>query len=163
MIDQLVYDLKWEIDLEEKYRSIPDEVKNLFCARLSTQHDPHTPNVTCPSPLLVIDLRHAEDYDVIRLQGSCSMPLEHLHKETVSPFDFDDNSELRRQWVSLNALFCRESVSSMLVSHGTSPVIILDYDGDTARMATAILRAKNHNVYSVMGGMSKLAHRLERL
>lgn len=53
---------------------------------------------------------------------------------------------LEAQWVELEQIFA--NVSDL----GSHHVLVVCYDGDTARVATSVLRAKGINADSVRGG-----------
>ena len=70
---------------------------------------------------------------------------------------FFDSQALEAQWRELESLFGFQNAESEsplkeLASSGRS-VMLICYDGDTARIATSVLRAKNIRASSIRGGM----------
>jgi hypothetical protein len=62
---------------------------------------------------------------------------------------FSDSAVLEAQWVELEQIFKNERLVSDL---GLHHVLVVCYSGDTARVATSVLRAKGINADSVRGG-----------
>jgi cysteine synthase A len=60
---------------------------------------------------------------------------------------------LEAQWVELERIFSNASLVSDLDSHR---VLLLCYDGNTARVATSVLRAKGLEAESIRGGCQVL-------
>lgn len=75
------------------------------------------------------------------------MPLSSVGPHTGSPFS--DPAVLEAQWVELEQIFKDERLVSEL---GSYHVLIVCYNGDTARVATSVLRAKGIDADSVHGG-----------
>lgn len=89
----------------------------------------------------MIDLRQPADFQSWHLPGSANYPLVSLRPHTASPFS--DAGVLEAQWVELERIF--HDVSG-------GHVLVVCYDGDTARVATSVLRAKGLEADSVRGG-----------
>lgn len=153
-IDQGLYDLKWEIDYTQCYRSIPDEVASLKDSYLCTNKycgaQGRCYSSRSGSDILFFDLRSAPDFIEHHIAGAVNSPLEGLSKHNASPFDFDDTSELRRQWSILQTKLADEEIAHLGKS---TAVIVLDYNGDTSRVATAIMRSKGQSAFSFLHGM----------
>lgn len=101
----------------------------------------------------MLDLRQSKDFGALRLPNSINLPLETLNSDTCSPFQ--DSSTLEKQWIELDLLFRDDSARNPLKNHGSivdHQVLVVCYDGDTSRVATSILRAKNVEAFSVRGG-----------
>ncbi|PFH61101.1 hypothetical protein XA68_18255 [Ophiocordyceps unilateralis] len=104
-----------------------------------------------PKPgTVVIDLRQAADFARFSLPASVNLPL--VESETVSPFS--DPRILRALWLRLEDTF--KTTDPMLLLDGKR-ILLLCYDGDSARVATSVLRAKGHEADSVRGGFGALA------
>ncbi|KIM99625.1 hypothetical protein OIDMADRAFT_181057 [Oidiodendron maius Zn] len=104
---------------------------------------------------LLIDLRNSADFVVGHLPGALNWPLRSLVAGGKSPFF--DSQALETQWRELESLFGSRNAESEnplkeLASSGQS-VMLICYDGDTARIATSVLRAKNIQASSIRGGM----------
>jgi cysteine synthase A len=94
----------------------------------------------------VIDLRQSTDYDIWHLPGSQNKPLTSLGPHTPSPFS--DAGVLEAQWIELEKIF--QDVSDL------RHVLVVCYNGDSARVATSVLRAKGLEADSVLGGYGAL-------
>lgn len=66
---------------------------------------------------------------------------------------FSDPGVLEAQWSELEAMFKDPSVITKLDSHH---VLVICYNGDTARVATSVLRAKGIEADSLRGGYQAL-------
>lgn len=153
-IDQELYDLKWEIDYTQCCRSIPDEVASLkdshLCTDKSCEAQGRCISSRSDSDILFFDLRSAPDFIEYHVAGAVNSPLQGLSKHNTSPFDFDDTSELKRQWSILQTKLADEESAHLEES---TAVIVLDYNGDTSRVATAIMRSKGQSAFSFLHGM----------
>ncbi|KAH1490832.1 hypothetical protein KXX42_009350, partial [Aspergillus fumigatus] len=99
----------------------------------------------------VLDLRTAADYSTWHLPGSVNIPLRSLDSHTPKPFA--DPSVLEAQWLELETLFkTEEALSKLRGQH----VLVICYHGDTARVATSVLRAKGIEADSLRGGYQAL-------
>ncbi|PYI12023.1 tryptophan synthase beta subunit-like PLP-dependent enzyme [Aspergillus sclerotiicarbonarius CBS 121057] len=99
----------------------------------------------------VLDLRTAADFATWNLPGSVSIPLQSLDSHTPKPFS--EPGVLEAQWLELEALFSNEGALSKLNAHR---VLVICYNGDTARVATSVLRAKGIEADSLRGGYQAL-------
>ncbi|EAW13404.1 putative cysteine synthase B [Aspergillus clavatus NRRL 1] len=99
----------------------------------------------------VLDLRTAADYSTWNLPGSVNLPLCSVDSHTPKPFT--EPSVLEAQWLELEALFTNEQALHMLRDHH---VLVICYHGDTARVATSVLRAKGIEADSLRGGYQAL-------
>lgn len=95
----------------------------------------------------VLDLRQSADFQAWHLPESINVPLSSVGLHTKSPFS--DPAVLEAQWVELEQIFGNERLISDLGSHH---LLVVCYDGDTARVATSVLRAKGLDADSVRGG-----------
>jgi cysteine synthase A len=111
-----------------------------------------------PSTVL-IDLRKPDDFISSNVPGSYNLPLQSLNSSTSSPFF--DATILERQWKELNAMFSDNTISAYDLSDKNVGVIC--YDGDTARVATSVLRAKGIAASSIKGGFQALVDQLPNL
>lgn len=104
---------------------------------------------------LLIDLRSPVDFDKEHLPDALNWPLQSLSADTKSPFF--DSQILEEQWKELESLFQPSSKLSearlMELEHPGRSVMLVCYDGDTSRVATSVLRARNIQASSIKGGM----------
>lgn len=91
--------------------------------------------------------------------GSYNLPLQSLTVATLSPF-FDANV-LERQWKELDAMLSMNTISAYDLSGKNVGVIC--YGGDTARVATSVLRARGITASSIKGGFRALTEELPQL
>lgn len=87
------------------------------------------------------------------------MPLKSCNASTSSPFF--DATVLERQWKELEATFTRDRISAYDLAG--KQVYIVCYQGDTARVATSVLRAKGITASSVKGGMTAVQKHMPQL
>ncbi|KAK7414820.1 hypothetical protein QQX98_006335 [Neonectria punicea] len=102
---------------------------------------------------VILDLRQPEDFSSSHLTNSFNFP-------TVLPGQkpFTDPKVLHELWKTLEAMFGTENeVTEFLEGHRTSPLLLLCYNGDCARVATSVLRAKGYEAGSVRGGYEALS------
>ncbi|KAL5340855.1 tryptophan synthase beta subunit-like PLP-dependent enzyme [Aspergillus crustosus] len=99
----------------------------------------------------VVDLRTANDFSSWHLPGSVNIPLQTLDSHTTKPFS--DPSVLEAQWLELEALLREKQVLDTLQNQH---VLVICYNGDTARIATSVLRAQNIQADSLRGGYQAL-------
>lgn len=99
----------------------------------------------------VLDLRRAPDFHVWHLPGSINLPLGSIGAHIASPFA--NAAILEAQWVELEQIFNDDRlISDLRGAH----ILVVCYDGDTARVATSVLRARGLEADSVRGGYSAL-------
>ncbi|KAF8545335.1 tryptophan synthase beta subunit-like PLP-dependent enzyme [Trichophaea hybrida] len=105
----------------------------------------------------LVDLRQAVDFDASHLPGAVNISLRSLKKCTPSPFD--DAKVLEEQWLELKDKFSgREAfVARHARIKGVCSVTFVCYDGETAHVASSILRAQGIEAYSLIGGMGSVA------
>ena len=108
---------------------------------------------------VLLDLRKPEDFVTSHIPGSYNLPLQSLNALTPSPFS--DATVLEKQWRELEATFTNERINAHELAG--KDVYILCYDGDTARVATSVLRAKAISASSVKGGITALRKELPYL
>ena len=117
-----------------------------------------------------IDFRQAADFAHWHLPSAINVPLASLTASTPNPFS--NPSTLKEEWCELEALIERDkkttgnSNSSIPVGqvpmapvklHGRK-ITLLCYNGDTARVATSVLRAREIEAYSIKGGVRALLY-----
>ena len=108
---------------------------------------------------VLIDLRKPDDFIANNIPGSYNLPIQSLNSSTSSPFF--DATILERQWKELDAMLSHNTISAYDLAGKNVGVIC--YDGDTARVATSVLRAKNIAASSIKGGFRALVAQLPHL
>ncbi|WZH43297.1 Cysteine synthase a [Fusarium acuminatum] len=117
----------------------------------------------------VLDFRCSSDYEAFHLPNSVNMPLETLRDgpSSGSPFanPADECAMLEELWLELESLFNvkdkngnrNASAEALMSILRGKRVLTLCYDGDSARVANSVLRAKGVEAESVRGGYGALA------
>ncbi|KAJ5090565.1 hypothetical protein N7532_009249 [Penicillium argentinense] len=138
-VDLHRYDEAWE-------RVALDVLPDIYGSPRSLAQTP-LHEITLKPQARVLDLRQEPDFLAWHLPGSMNVPLRSLGPGTPSPFS--DPGVLEAQWVELEAVMDRLVRASEL---GSTHVLVVCYDGDTARVATSVLRARGVEADSVRGG-----------
>lgn len=138
-VDLHRYDESWERDAVDILPIVYGSPRSLTESLLS--------EITLRPQQRVIDLRKAADFDAWHLPQSINLPLASVGPHAVSPFS--DPAVLEAQWVELEKIFQDHRLVSDLKAHH---VLVVCYDGDTARVATSVLRNKGVEADSVRGG-----------
>ncbi|RDW85409.1 hypothetical protein BP5796_03734 [Coleophoma crateriformis] len=161
-VDKYRYDEAWEVPstsaLQELYSASAKELAGLLKVPAADAPELITPPGTpdekdAPFPLqlckdnILLDLRAFEDYARQYLPGAISMPLSTCGPETPSPFR--NPQTLEAQWSELELALDALRLRGMKDCR----VFVLCYNGDTARVATSVLRAKGIEASSIKGGM----------
>ncbi|KAI3553351.1 cysteine synthase A [Colletotrichum abscissum] len=165
-VDLYRYDSAWEKDplmaLNDFYRLDKVLTRDLlfFLSKRRSDERQGWERIIAPSPdTIVVDLRQPEDFDQFSLPGSVNFPL--IQSGTPSPFT--DPKVLASLWRELEAKLSSENedICSQLRDKLS---LIICYDGDSARVATSVLRAKGYAADSMNGGiraMRKVGLQLE--
>jgi rhodanese-related sulfurtransferase len=107
---------------------------------------------SAPSSILILDLRPKDMYAASHLRGSHNISLP------LTPGDFfHDVEAVERRWGELAAALMRGSWTWT----DYRKVLVLCADGDSGRMAAAILRAKGCEALCVEGGFPALCQQLQ--
>ncbi|KAK7420446.1 hypothetical protein QQZ08_010433 [Neonectria magnoliae] len=133
--------------------SLTDQIDKALTSRPNTQ---------------ILDFRRSSDYDAFHLPNSVNIPLETLRDGASrgSPFanPADDCAMLEELWLELEDLFTvkdkagkrNASAEALMAVLRGKKVLTVCYDGDSARVANSVLRAKGVNAESIRGGYSAL-------
>ncbi|PHH86919.1 hypothetical protein CDD83_9578 [Cordyceps sp. RAO-2017] len=117
----------------------------------------------------ILDFRRAADYGAFHLPNSVNIPLEALSEGAArgSPFadPVGDCAMLEQLWLELESLFTAKdsegkrnaSAEALMAMLRGKRVLTMCYDGDSARVANSILRAKGIDSVSIRGGFGALA------
>lgn len=137
--------------------SIVNEVKKVNIFRQSVQtNGVNGANGTHDAPdVRFLDLRSPADFEVSHVSGAFNYPLQGLSSDTLSPFNFDEINTLVDQSTRLNAMI-EEPDLTKWINEVKTPLVVIDYNGDTSRVLVAALRARDVEAYSFIDGMSGL-------
>ncbi|KAF4341332.1 cysteine synthase A [Fusarium beomiforme] len=117
----------------------------------------------------ILDFRCSSDYEAFHIPNSVNIPLEALRNgpSSGSPFanPADDCIMLEELWLELESLFNvkdkagnrNASAEALMSILRGKRVLTLCYDGDSARVANSVLRAKGVEAECILGGYSALA------
>ncbi|TGZ80668.1 cysteine synthase B [Ascodesmis nigricans] len=165
---------KWYTELDTDYdsglsdsdTSTPDSEKSE--SETTSFPKPRRQTVQIPSSsthqlqrnTVLLDLRPQAEFQEWHLPGSCNFPLESFNDPmpTATESPFKDPKILAMRWRELEEVFnpnasARTPYSAALVAGLKScSVGLVCRDGDTARVATSVLRAKGVEAWSLKGG-----------
>jgi rhodanese-related sulfurtransferase len=145
-VDLYRYDDKWE-------RQAADALSAFFDLDLNLEPSSNSIETVLPKPgTVVIDLRQPADFDKFHLPGSFNIPVS--QESLPSPFKNPD--VLESLWLELEEIFKNPSKEVKAQIAGKK-VLVLCYDGDSARVATSVLNAKGYESESVKGGFRELS------
>jgi rhodanese-related sulfurtransferase len=139
-VDLYRYDEAWELQ--------PTEAISQY-----SNDDPEAPST------VLIDLRKPEDFISSNIPGSYNLPLQSLNSTSSSPFF--DADVLERQWKEINGMLSPNTICAYDLAGKNVGVIC--YNGDTARVATSVLRARGIAASSIKGGFQALMAQLPQL
>jgi rhodanese-related sulfurtransferase len=148
-----LYEEKWEISREDALTLLYGNAGT--CVRLTkSEHytnglDINTKIQTVEPDAVLFDLRSDSDFKAGHLPGAINLPLSSLIKGAPSPFD--DPGILEAQWKEIATEFSTKCPLMEFAKARTS-VIILCYQGDTSKVATSVLRARNIEACSIKDG-----------
>jgi cysteine synthase A len=150
-VDKYTYDGGWELSPQQCREKMGIDIRDVRPKTAPTQQ-------SVDEPIKIIDLRPAKDFEARHIRGSVSMPLKSLASDTPSPFVSAD--VLERQWKELYAKFSETDCGALgfAAMRDWKDVLIVCYTGDTARVASSILRKKDIQAFSLRGGFQELAH-----
>jgi rhodanese-related sulfurtransferase len=101
-----------------------------------------------------VDLRQPKDFAAGHIPRARNIPLATLGSASI-PSPFADATVLEAQWLELEDIFTQERTISKIKACDKE-VIVICYGGDTARVATSIMREKGIEASSVRGGFAAL-------
>lgn len=133
-----------------------DEAWELQPAEAILQYSSEDP--AAPSTVL-LDLRKPDDFISNNIPGSYNLPLQSLNSTSASPFF--DAEVLVRQWKEIDGMLSPNTICAYDLAGKNVGVIC--YNGDTARVATSVLRARGITASSIKGGFQALMAQLPQL
>ncbi|KAK7554596.1 putative cysteine synthase B [Phyllosticta citricarpa] len=148
-VDKYRYDEAWELTIE-------DALSRFFDVRMTSGHAAAEDlpwNLEPRATTTVLDLRQPQDYSKWHLPGAINIPMQSVKAEM--PSVFFDSAVLEEQWLEMEAFFSAQSQActiSGVSSLHDRPILVVCYNGDTARVASSILRAKGMLADSAAGG-----------
>lgn len=150
-MDLYPYDDAWELE--------PSVALTMMDETRKSKHEVNGASSGQPaSRTVLLDLRRSADHQAGHLPGAINVPLASLHASTPSPFA--DAQILEAQWLELERSLdpTHNAFAALLLEALVGrKVVAACYDGDTARVACSILRARSIDAYSIKGGMNNLS------
>ncbi|KAM0237132.1 hypothetical protein ACHAPO_004477 [Fusarium lateritium] len=143
-VDLYRYDEKWERTASEAIDAFFDIDRGALLDMVLT--DPRSASDTT-----IIDLRQPRDFGNFHLPGAVNMPF--VNDNTPSPFS--DAKLLETLWKCLEDTFGKPGQELQSLLQGKR-ILLTCYDGDSARVATSVLRAKGYEADSIRGGFQAL-------
>ncbi|EWZ46666.1 tryptophan synthase beta subunit-like PLP-dependent enzyme [Fusarium oxysporum Fo47] len=157
-VDLYRYDEKWERSASEALGAFFDVDRGALLDMVLA--DPKTGSVNTvdlqsilrsKQDTTIIDLRQPDDFSMFHLPGAVNMPF--VQDGTPSPFS--DAKLLESLWKNLDGAFKAPGAEVQSLLSGRR-ILLTCYDGDSARVATSVLRAKGYEADSIRGGFQAL-------
>ncbi|KAI3587593.1 tryptophan synthase beta subunit-like PLP-dependent enzyme [Fusarium oxysporum f. sp. albedinis] len=157
-VDLYRYDEKWERSASEALGAFFDVDRGALLDMVLA--DPKTGSVNTVNlqsilrskqDTTIIDLRQPDDFSMFHLPGAVNMPF--VQDGTPSPFS--DAKLLESLWKNLDGAFKAPGTEVQSLLSGRR-ILLTCYDGDSARVATSVLRAKGYEADSIRGGFQAL-------
>ncbi|KAF5566482.1 cysteine synthase A [Fusarium napiforme] len=157
-VDLYRYDEKWERSASEALDAFFDVDRGALLDMVLADPKIGSVNTVDVQSILkskqdttIIDLRQPDDFSMFHLPGAVNMPF--VQGDTPSPFS---NAKLLESlWKNLEGAFKTPGAELESLLSGRR-VLLTCYDGDSARVATSVLRAKGYEADSIRGGFQAL-------
>ncbi|KAM0385817.1 hypothetical protein ACHAPY_000363 [Fusarium culmorum] len=157
-VDLYRYDEKWERTASEAIDAFFDVDRGALLDMVLA--DPKSASVSTidlhgilrsRQDTTIIDLRQPQEFSNFHLPGAVNIPF--VNDNTPSPFS--DAKLLETLWKSLEDTFKKpnQDLQSLLQDRR---ILLTCCDGDSARVATSVLRAKGYEADSIRGGFQAL-------
>ncbi|KAM0558245.1 hypothetical protein ACHAPJ_004933 [Fusarium lateritium] len=157
-VDLYRYDEKWERSASEALDAFFDVDRGALLDMVLADPKSRPVNTVNLQGVLrsrqdttVIDLRQPQDFDNFHLPGAVNMPF--VQADVPSPFS--DAKLLETLWRTFEDSFKAPGNEIQSLLQGRR-VLLTCYDGDSARVATSVLRAKGYEADSIRGGFQAL-------
>ncbi|KAF4960962.1 hypothetical protein FGADI_612 [Fusarium gaditjirri] len=157
-VDLYRYDEKWERSASEALDAFFDVDRGALLDMVLTDPKIGSVNTVDLQSILrpkqgttIVDLRQSDDFSMFHLPGAVNMPF--VQDGTPSPFT--DAKLLESLWKNLEGAFKVPGEELQSLLNGRR-VLLTCYDGDSARVATSVLRAKGYEADSIRGGFQAL-------
>ncbi|KAL5601884.1 hypothetical protein FOVSG1_004701 [Fusarium oxysporum f. sp. vasinfectum] len=157
-VDLYRYDEKWERSASEALDAFFDVDRGALLDMVLADPKIGSVNTVDLQSILrskqdttIIDLRQPDDFSMFHLPGAVNMPF--VQDGTPSPFS--DAKLLESLWKNLDGAFKAPGAEVQSLLSGRR-VLLTCYDGDSARVATSVLRAKGYEADSIRGGFQAL-------
>lgn len=124
-------------------------MRSLICYLRSPGNSSLQDVLALKADVSIIDLRQSTDYVSYNLPGSINLPV--VQASSTSPFFAPE--VMTALWTQLEDIFSNPDKNFLNLAKDKR-VLVLCYNGDSARVATSILRAKGYVADSVRGGFS---------
>lgn len=185
-VDQYAYSTSWILDVASAQTMLvyprfaggaaqplpsPSELSSSDRSESDSETAPASPGLLRPA---IVDLRSRRDFAAGHLAHARNLPLSSLNADDPSPYQ--DAVLLATQFTELNKRFVEQpqvqhecpgngvaelnrlSLPEMLacLKRSQREALVVDYTGETARLAVSVLRHAGVKAYSVVGGWEAL-------
>jgi rhodanese-related sulfurtransferase len=153
-VDKYRYDEAWERDYAavlQNFFQVKDPF-SLICSIRSSKNLSLQDILIPKADVSVIDLRQPSDFAINNLPGSWNLPI--ALATDVSPFS--SPAVMTAVWTQLENTFSNPD-EDLLRLVQNKRILLICYDGDSARVATSVLRAKGYVADSVRDGFANFA------
>ncbi|KAI5854974.1 cysteine synthase B [Tricharina praecox] len=167
-VDLYRYDGTWELEPVDAFARLYQPADTSYDSGISdsdsSDSDLDTPKykekaLKAQPDVMVLDLRATAEFNKWHLPDSINLPLSSSRSGTDAPSPFDDPKLLEEQWLELDKIFSPEGTpfsAALLAGLQRRFVTLVCSDGDTARIASSVLRAKGIEASSIAGGVRKM-------
>ncbi|EWG47310.1 cysteine synthase A [Fusarium verticillioides 7600] len=157
-VDLYRYDEKWERSASEALDAFFDVDRGALLDMVLADPKIGSANAVDLQSILkskqdttIIDIRQPDDFSMFHLPSAVNMPF--VQSGTPSPFS---NAKLLESlWKNLEGAFKTPGAELQSLLSGRR-ILLTCYDGDSARVATSVLRAKGYEADSIRGGFQAL-------
>jgi rhodanese-related sulfurtransferase len=151
-VDKYTYESSWELDQQQCIERLGINVRDLKKPSTSTDLIKNDASSSKYGKTSIVDLRSVDDFEACHVQGSVNLPLHSLTSSSPSPFA--DARVLEQQWRELNGklLEIDGEADQLALLRDRNKILVICYTGNTARIATSILRARKAEAFSLKGG-----------
>lgn len=158
-VDLYRYDEAWELDASTALLKLYGQREESSSGSDSEDSgvDDLGPTLRLQKNVMLLDLRPESEFSSWHLPGSVSLPLASVAAASESPFK--NPKTLREQWTELEGIFKPSGspyAAALVAGLKGRSVGLLCRDGDTARVATSVLRQKGVEAFSIAGGVDKV-------
>ncbi|KAH8588190.1 tryptophan synthase beta subunit-like PLP-dependent enzyme [Bisporella sp. PMI_857] len=150
-IDTHLYDPAWELDPADTLTMLHTSNDGHECLVVGGRGPDQTPSHPA---VRILDIRSAADFEAHRVYGAVNLPFSTVSSTSISPFE--DIAVLEAQWKEGKKILDKNELTALLKNEKPTMVVIC-YNGESARMSTSILRAQKIKAFSVKGGMPAMA------
>lgn len=156
-VDSYPYLDDWEISLEDAHTRLASSapVPTLATSSRSSPLPEEATSAYSPAenPAIVLDLRNNEDFNLAHFSNAINFDL----RLRGQPNPFTKSAILISQWKAFDSRLIQNSRLLAAKSEGR-PIIVVCYNGNSAKIATSVLRHHGWEAWFVSGGLQAWTH-----